>query len=67
MMNRPAGTVERAFELARHLKDVEEIRGQLRAEGYFNVDAHLMGKQIRSELAEIIRQAADPPHPGISS
>jgi len=53
-----AGIIERAFQLARQLTTVEEIRSQLRQEGYSSVDAHLMGRKIRSDLVKVIRQAA---------
>ena len=58
MTDRIAGIIERAFQLAQHLASVEEIRAQLRKEGYSNVDAHLMGRKIRSDLVKVIRQAA---------
>src|SRR4029453_5731675 len=50
MMDQPAGVVERAFQLAQELATVEAIRVQLRKEGYSSVDAHLMGRKIRSDL-----------------
>ena len=52
------GLIERAFQLALESANVEEIRSRLRKEGYPNVDAHLMGRQIRSQLVKVIRQAA---------
>lgn len=52
------GIIERAFQLAERLATIEEIRLQLRKEGYSSVDAHLMGRKIRSDLVKIIRQAA---------
>jgi len=58
MMDQPAGIVERAFQLAQELATVEAIRVQLRKEGYSSVDAHLMGRKIRSDLVKIIRKAA---------
>lgn len=57
MSNQP-GLIERAFELATSLANVEAIRTQLRKEGYSNVDAHLFGRKIRSDLVKIIRRAA---------
>jgi hypothetical protein len=42
--------IERAFELARSSTTVEEIRITLRREGYANVDAHLAGPSIRTDL-----------------
>ena len=58
MSDRVAGIIERAFQLAKQLASVEEIRAQLRKEGYSSVDAHLMGRKIRSDLVKVIRQAA---------
>lgn len=50
------GVIERAFQLAQTSADVEQIRLQLRKEGYSNVDAHLAGPKIRSDLIKIIRR-----------
>ena len=58
MTIRPPGIIERAFQLALASANVEEIRIQLRKEGYSNVDAHLCGRKIRSDLVKIIRRAA---------
>ena len=52
------GVIERAFELAGLSANVEEVRLRLKREGYLNVDAHLMGRKIRSDLVKIIRRAA---------
>ena len=52
------GVIERAFQLALDSANVEEIRTRLRKEGYFNVDAHWLGRKIRSDLVKAIRQAA---------
>ena len=58
MTGRHVGVIERAYELPQRMANVEEIRTQLRREGYSNVDAHLTGRKIRSDLVKIIRQAA---------
>ena len=42
--------IERAFELARSSDNLEDIRRVLRREGYSNVDAHLGGASIKTEL-----------------
>ena len=55
---RPVGIIERAYELASLSANVEEIRTQLRKEGYSNVDGHLMGRKIRSDLVKLIRKTA---------
>lgn len=56
MMGKSVGIIERAFELAQHSANVEQIRSQLRKEGYSNVDGHLMGKKIRADLVRAIRK-----------
>jgi hypothetical protein len=57
MMARVPGIIERAFQLAQNSANVEEIRTRLRKEGYQSVDAHLMGRKIRSDLVKVIRSA----------
>jgi hypothetical protein len=57
MTIRPPGIIERAFQLAVLSANVEEIRNQLRKEGYSNVDGHLIGRQIRADLVRAIRNA----------
>ena len=57
MIGNGPGIIERAFELAQVSANVEEIRIRLRNEGYASVDAHLMGRKIRSDLVKQIRQA----------
>lgn len=62
------GVIERAYQLAQTSAGVEQIRQQLRKEGYSNVDAHLAGRKIRSDLVKIIRcreQADECEDPGI--
>ena len=54
------GIIERAYQLAQTLADVEQIRQHLRKEGYSNVDAHLAGPKIRSDLIDIIRRPGGP-------
>jgi hypothetical protein len=58
MMFGAPGVIERAFELAQRLANIEQIRSQLTKEGYSNVDGHLMGRKIRSDLVRIIRKSA---------
>ncbi len=58
LARRPVGIIERAYELAPLSANVEEIRTQLRKEGYSNVDGHLMGRKIRSDLVKLIRRTA---------
>jgi hypothetical protein len=56
-MSGPPGIIERAFQLAPSSDNVEQIRSKLRKEGYSNVDAHLSGPKIRSDLVRLIRNA----------
>jgi len=44
--------IERAFELATESGSVAEVKRKLSREGYFQADAYLSGKQIRSEIIE---------------
>ena len=55
MMSGPPGIIERAFQLAESSENVEQIRAKLRKVGYSNVDAHLSGPKIRSDLVRLIR------------
>ena len=45
--------IERAFQLARASKSIDEIRRVLRQEGYSNVDAHLAGASIKADLKKL--------------
>lgn len=58
MMDPAIGIIERAYQLAQQSANVEEIRSQLRKEGYSNVDGHLMGRKIRADLVREIRRVA---------
>lgn len=42
--------IERAFELARSSKTIDEVRSALRLEGYSNVEQHLAGPTIKADL-----------------
>lgn len=42
--------IERAFELAAECGSIDEVKQKLKREGYLQVEAHLSGRQIRSEL-----------------
>ena len=58
MIGHPPGIIERAFQLAEASANIDEIRSQLKREGYFHVDAHLTGGKIRSDLTKAIREPA---------
>ena len=55
-MKQAIGTIERAFQLAEQSESVDAIRSELKKEGHSNVDAHLQGGKIRSDLARIIKR-----------
>jgi hypothetical protein len=46
--------IERAYQLARNTDSLDEIRRQLSVEGYTQVDAHLQGPKIRSDLKKVM-------------
>ena len=46
--------IERAYELAQRSSSLEEVRKQLSEEGYLQVDAHLHGPKIRSDLRKLM-------------
>lgn len=49
--------IERAYELAKDSESLDVIRKQLSEEGYTQVDAHLQGPKIRSDLKKVMEQA----------
>lgn len=55
-MESGVGIIERAFQLAMQFASVDEIKTQLKKEGYTSVDAHLAGKSIRSDLARALER-----------
>ncbi len=44
--------IERAFELAAESGSVSEVKVKLGREGYFNVQAHLTGREIRRDITQ---------------
>lgn len=50
--------IERAYELAKGSETLDEVRKQLSQEGYTQVDAHLQGPKIRSDLKKVMEKAA---------
>jgi hypothetical protein len=55
-MDPTTNVIERAFQLAEECASVDEIRTRLKQEGFINVDAHLAGGKIRSDLAKIFKR-----------
>jgi hypothetical protein len=49
--------IERAFQLAPECGSIEELKRKLAREGYFQVNAHLSGRQIRSQLHQRLNPA----------
>jgi hypothetical protein len=51
------GTVARAFELARAgtCRSVEDIKRQLRTEGYSSIPEHLSGPAIKKQLSSLLK------------
>jgi F0F1-type ATP synthase delta subunit len=47
------GIVERAFELARENRSIDDIRASLRKEGYIQVDEYLQDGSLRKELKKL--------------
>lgn len=46
--------IERAFQLAPECGSIEELKRKLIREGYYKVEAHLAGKQIRSQISPLL-------------
>jgi hypothetical protein len=61
MIDIPKTIVERAFELARDgsCQRVPEVRKMLKMEGFTDgsIEAHLSGKQLRTELTRLCRES----------
>lgn len=55
-----SSVIERAFQLAGSCATIEEVRRLLREEGYAQVDAHLGGRMIRSQLRALLRAESAP-------
>ena len=58
-------TIERAFQLAQSggVRTVDDLRRELKREGYESVEAHLAGASIRKQLTQILAEAAEQPVP----
>ena len=48
--------IERAYELAKETSSLDEVRRQLSDEGYTQVEAHLQGPKIRSDLKKVMAE-----------
>lgn len=49
--------IERAFELAPECGSLAELKRRLIREGYFQVEAHLSGRQIKSQIMPLLNPA----------
>lgn len=56
-MGRSIGTVERAFQVASEVETLEEVRRQLKREGFAQVEEHLSGGTIQSDLKKLLKPA----------
>lgn len=56
IQTKAGGTVERAFELAPESATLEELRQKLKREGYSQVEEHLSGGSLRSDLKKMLGQ-----------
>ncbi len=65
----PTSAIERAFEVAGSCATLDEVRRSLKAEGFAQVDAHLAGRMIRSQLSGLLggKKARDPAPASLSS
>lgn len=50
------GIIERAFQVAEQCTSHSEIKAKLKKEGYVEVDAHLAGGKIRSDLSKVLKR-----------
>jgi hypothetical protein len=53
--------IERAFQLAPECGSLEQLKRKLIHEGYLQVEAHLSGRQIRSEISPLLDRTLSPP------
>jgi len=56
----PENIIERAFQLARsgQCRSMADIHQQLRREGFIQIQEHLSGRLIKSQLTRLINDAA---------
>jgi hypothetical protein len=52
MCTMTAGIIERALQLAAESASVSEVKRKLKAEGYTQIEEHLGGRLIRSQIVE---------------
>ena len=48
--------IERAFQLAPECTTLDELKRKLVREGYFQVSAHLSGRQIRTQISSLLNR-----------
>ena len=49
------GIIERALELAPECVSVSDVKRKLKAEGYTQIEEHLAGRMIRTQIVERLR------------
>jgi len=52
--------IERAFQLAAESASLDEVKRKLTREGYFHVERHLSGRQIRADITARLNREPDP-------
>ena len=52
--------IERAVELAPECATLDELKKKLVREGYFQVSAHLSGRQIRTQISSLLNRDPGP-------
>ena len=54
--------IERAFQIAPECESIDQVRRRLIREGYMNVEPHLAGKHIRTQLYDRLDPSSKKPH-----
>jgi len=52
--------IERAFQLATESASLDEVKRKLTREGYFHVERHLSGRQIRADITSRLNREPEP-------
>lgn len=52
--------IERAYQLAVECSTILEVKAELKREGYAQVEAHLSGRKIRSDLSGLLKRDPTP-------
>ena len=52
--------IERAYQLAERCSTILEVKAEMKREGYAQVEAHLTGRKIRTDLSELLKRDSVP-------